>query len=87
MIKIKDTKSPMKNIKTEEARLRGARPVYLDGAFIGYTQETFREQRAGSCFPPSQNRLLTYSVLSFAPLQKTPPVKNTGRVAQRVVME
>jgi len=39
MMKIKNTKSPMKNNKTAKARLRGARPIRFDGTFIGYTKK------------------------------------------------
>ena len=46
MMKIKMTKSAMKNNKTAKARLRGARPVCFDGRLIGYTGKTFRELRA-----------------------------------------
>jgi hypothetical protein len=46
MLKIKNTKLFMKNNKTAKVRLRGARPVCFDGAFIGYTEKTFRELRA-----------------------------------------
>jgi hypothetical protein len=43
MMKIKNTKSPMKNNKTAKARLRGARAVCFDGQLIGYMGKTFRE--------------------------------------------
>jgi hypothetical protein len=46
MMKIKNTRLPMKNNKTAKARLRGARPVCFDGTFNGYTEKTFRELRA-----------------------------------------
>jgi len=35
MMKIKNTKLPMKQIKTEKAQIRGGRPVCFDGKFIG----------------------------------------------------
>jgi len=41
MMKIKNTKSPMKHNKTAKARLRGARPVCFDGRFAGYKGKNF----------------------------------------------
>ncbi len=43
MMQIKKAKLPMKNNKNAKARLRGARPVCLNGKIIGYTEKTFRE--------------------------------------------
>jgi hypothetical protein len=58
MMKIKNTKSSMKNDKTAKARLRGARPVCFDGKFIGYTEKTFREhprKLSGQVVPTGAN--------------------------------